>query len=144
MIGGALERGGKEGQDRLLIRNQPTIFFLFFSNSPDQPLSKALFWPLCVSQVFWSGTWLGKRGYCTGVAGWQWGGMSRASFSVPPPCNQFLTLPNISLLLPFQCRQARTQYQKSLTSPVCAVRAPVLLGMLPCTPVPFYSSACLA
>ena len=27
MVGGALERGGKEGQDWLLIRNQPTIFF---------------------------------------------------------------------------------------------------------------------
>ncbi len=140
MVGGALEREGKEGHDRLLIRNQPTIFRIPRTN----PSQKQLFRPLCVSQVFWSGTWLGKRGYCTGVAGWQWGGMSRASFSVPPPCNQFLTLPNVSLLLPFQCRQARTQYQKFLTSPVCAVRAPVLLRMLPCTPGPFCSSACLA
>ena len=38
MVGGALERGGKEGQDRLLIRNQPTIFFRKKTNSLDQPL----------------------------------------------------------------------------------------------------------
>jgi hypothetical protein len=49
MVGGALERGGNEGQDRRKIRNQPTIFFLFFSNFPTN--QKSTFWPLplCVS-----------------------------------------------------------------------------------------------
>ena len=39
--------------------------------------------------------------------------MSRAPFSVPPPCNQFRTLSTFCLLLPFQCRQARAQYPKA-------------------------------
>ena len=44
MVGGALERGGKEGQDRLLIRNQPTIFFLFFFGFPGPTPLKSTFW----------------------------------------------------------------------------------------------------
>jgi len=39
--------------------------------------------------------------------------MSRAPFSVPPPCNQFRTLSTFCLLLPFQCRQAMAQYPKA-------------------------------
>ena len=54
-----------------------------------------------------------KLGHCTALPGWQWGGMSRAPFSVPPPCNQFRTLSTFCLLLPFQCRQARAQYPKA-------------------------------
>ena len=112
MVGGALERGGKEGHDRRKIRNQPTVFFSFFSNSLDQPLSKALFGPCVCLRFFWSGTWMGKRGYCTAAPRWWRGGMSRAPFSTPPQCNQFLTLVKISLPFCFQCRRARSQYPK--------------------------------
>ena len=38
--------------------------------------------------------------------------MSRAPFSTPPQCNQFLTLVKISLPFCFQCRRARSQYPK--------------------------------
>ena len=52
MVGGALERGGKEGQDWLLIRNQPTICFLKKTEFPGPTPLKTLFVPLCVSQFF--------------------------------------------------------------------------------------------
>ena len=48
-----MERGGKEGQDRLLIRNQPTIFFRKKNQFPGPTPLKTLFWPLCASEVFW-------------------------------------------------------------------------------------------
>ena len=48
--GGALERGGKEGQDRLLIRNQPTVFFLKKIEFPEPTPLKTLSWPLCASE----------------------------------------------------------------------------------------------
>ncbi len=50
MVGGALERGGKEGQDRLLIRNQPTILFSFFFEFPGPtPLKSTFLASVCVS-----------------------------------------------------------------------------------------------
>ena len=56
MVGGALERGGKEVQDRLLIRNQPTVFFLKKNEFPGPTPQKNTFRaPVCVSGFFGPG-----------------------------------------------------------------------------------------
>ncbi len=51
MVGGALERGGKEGQDRLLTRNQPTVFFFEKNRIPRTNPSKKHFFGPC-TEVF--------------------------------------------------------------------------------------------
>ena len=99
--------GGNSATNRLF------FFCLFFRISRTNPSKNTFLAPCVRLKFFWSGTWMGKRRCCTAVPGGQRGGMSRAPFSVPPPCNQFHTLPTFCLLLPFQCRQARAQYPKA-------------------------------
>ena len=105
----------RKGGSGLAFNPQPTDYFFLKKNRiPWINPSKNTFLAPCVRlKFFWSGTWMGKRRCCTAVPGGQRGGMSRAPFSVPPPCNQFHTLPTFCLLLPFQCRQARAQYPKA-------------------------------
>ena len=55
MVGGASERGGKEGQDWLLIRNQPTIFFEKNRIPLTTPPKKTFCAPVCVSGFFGPG-----------------------------------------------------------------------------------------
>ncbi len=138
-----MERGGKEGHDRRKLRNQPTVFSVFrISRANPSQNSKALFWPLCVSQYFWvwdlvvqtivlhCGTWLAM------------GGMSRAPFSVPP---HVTSSSHFQIFLFFRPTNTGSSGHstKVLHSPFRTVRTPVLLGMLSCTPVPFCLSACL-
>ncbi len=61
MVGGVLERGGKEGYDRRLKRNQPTIFFSFKFPGPTPP--KTLFLAsVCVCMFLGLGPGWGKKG----------------------------------------------------------------------------------
>ena len=104
----------RKGGSGLAFNPQPTdYFFLKKTEFPGPTPSKNHFWCPCVClRFFWSGTWMGKRGYCTAAPRWRRGGMSRAPFSTPPQCNQFLTLLKITLPFRFQCRRARSQYPK--------------------------------
>ena len=66
MVGGALERGGKEGHDRLLILNQPTICFLKKTEFPPPTPLQTTFLALClgVCSFLVSAFW---RWWCTAV-----------------------------------------------------------------------------
>jgi hypothetical protein len=85
---------------------------------------------------------MGKRGYCTAVPRWWRGGMSRAPFSAPPTCNQFLTLINISLRFRFQCRRARSQYPKDPQQGGLRGPGACSFWSAPSTPAPFCLSVC--
>jgi hypothetical protein len=145
MEGCALQRGDKEGHDRRKILIQSTIYFLFFSDFPDQPTP---FWStfclLSGSKFFWAGTSLGKRGHCTAVSAVVSKEMSRAPFSVPPPCDQSLTLPNVSKY--FSCfalpMQAGQDTVPKSPPPVRFARSR-LLFFLVCFPAHVSHSVCL-
>ncbi len=75
--------------------------------------SKNHFWCPCVClRFFGPGPGWENEGTVLQHQGGGGGGMSRAPFSTPPQCNQFLTLVKISLPFCFQCRRARSQYPK--------------------------------
>ena len=107
----------RKGGSGLAFNPQPTDYFFLKKTEFPGPLppknkKNTSPPPLVWLRFFWSGTWMGKRGYCTAVPGGQRGGMRRARFSTPPQCNQFLTLLKITLPFCFQCRRARSQYPK--------------------------------
>ena len=122
MVGGALERGGKKGHDRLLIRNQPTIFFLFFGFT---------FWALV---GYWSAVPL------------QLGAESdRALCPAPvtPSCHR--SIRNISLFFSSPMQASPPPPTRStFADPFWTVRAPILFGLVPFPPARMSSSVCPA
>jgi hypothetical protein len=103
---------------------------LFFFNLPPQPLSKPkpLFCLLCGSHFVWAGTCLGRQGYCR-------------AFLPPGDSNRSPFLD--SFFRPPNAGSPGHPRKPTPTSPFFwRVRAPVLLGSSPCTPVPFCVSTC--
>jgi hypothetical protein len=81
MVGDALERGGKEGQDWLLIRNQPTIFFLKKTEFPWPTPQKTTFGtPVCVSGFFGPGPGWENEGTALQYQGGSGGGRVELRF----------------------------------------------------------------
>ena len=61
---------------------------------------------------------------------------------VPPSCH--CSIPNICLFFPSPMQAPPPPPRSTFADPVWTVRAPVLSGLPPSTPIPFCSSVCLA
>ncbi len=141
MVGGAMERGESEAHDRRKFRIHWCV--RFFLNLPPQTLKKTFFRPFVSRILFlvlgWDGVGRLLRCSTSGSSC----RIGQSFLSCPSwVCVACLTSQNFSCFAPLNAGcPAHTSGFQSFDS-VWPVRAPILLGLPPCTSARFCSSLC--
>ncbi len=94
-----MERGGKKGHDRRLIRNQPTIFFWKKTKFPHQSSPQHFFGPLSVCFFFFGFPFFALVGYCSAVSLQLGAESDRAPCPAPVPPSCHRSIRNICLFV---------------------------------------------